>query len=344
MKRIAVEEHFSTREHMDALRSIIEQKYPVPEVLQEEKNLQREVAWLHFPGSGGQVSRSETARGKLLDHGAERLKDMDEAGIDMQVLSLVSPGLQVFDAASATAMARRVNDELSRSIKQNPNRFAGLAAVAPQAPNEAATELKRAVTELGLKGAVINSHTKGEYLDDKKYWVILEAAEKLDVPIYIHPRGPSPDMIKPYLAYPSLASAVLGFSAEVSLHALRLIFSGAFDQFPGLKIILGHLGEALPYWMWRIDNHWLKGPGGKSLKKRPSDYLRENFFITTSGMCWHPALMCSYLALGAERILFACDYPMESSQEAVASWESAPICSADVEKIFHSNAEKLFRL
>ncbi len=344
MKRIAIEEHFSTREHIDTLRLIVEEKYPVPEILREEKNLEREVAWLHFLGSGGQVSRSEATRSKLLDHGAGRLKDMDDAGIDMQVLSLVSPGLQVFDAARATAMARRVNDELYRIIGQNPNRFVGLAAIAPQAPDEAASELKRAVTELGLKGAVINSHTKGEYLDDKKYWVILEAAEDLDVPIYIHPRGPSPDMIKPYLGYPSLASAILGFSAEVSLHALRLIFSGAFDQFPRLKVVLGHLGEALPYWMWRIDNHWLKGPAAKSLKRKPTDYLRENFFITTSGMCWHPALMCAYLSLGAERILFAADYPMESSLEAAASLESAPICPADRERIFHSNAEELFRL
>ncbi len=151
-------------------------------------------------------------------------------------------------------------------------------------------------------------------------------------------------MIKPFLAYPVLSSAILGFSAEVSLHALRLIFSGVFDTFPRLKIILGHLGEALPYWMWRIDNHWLRGPGGKRLKKKPSDYIRDNFFITTSGMCWYPALLCSSLALGADKILFACDYPMESSQEAASFMASAPIAEADKEKLFHSNAERLFGL
>jgi 5-carboxyvanillate decarboxylase len=344
MKRIAVEEHFSTQEHMDSLRSIVEQKYPVSAVLQEEKNLQREVAWLQFSGLGNQVSQAETRRGKLLEYGAGRLKDMDEAGIDMQVLILVSPGLQVFDAAAAVTMARKINEELSKIIRQYPDRFSGLAALAPQNPEEAAAELRRAVSELGLKGACIHSHTRGEYLDDKKYWTLLEMAEKLDVPIYIHPRGPSPDMIKPYLGYPGLCSAILGFSAEVSLHALRLIFSGAFDAFPRLKIILGHLGEALPYWMWRIDNHWQRGPGAKLLKRKPSDYIRDNFFITTSGMCWHPAFLCSCLALGADKILFATDYPMESSREAASFMESAAIAYTDKEKILHSNAERLFRL
>ena len=344
MKRIAVEEHFSTQEHMDALRSIVEQKYPVSSVLQEEKNLQREVAWLQFSGPGNQISQAEARRGKLLECGTGRLKDMDEAGITMQVLTLVSPGLQVFDAAAATTMARKINDELSKIIRQYPDRFSGLASLAPQDSKEAAAELRRAVSELGLKGACINSHTRGEYLDDKKYWAILEMAEKLDVPLYIHPRGPSPDMIKPYLAYQGLSSAILGFSAEVSLHALRLIFSGAFDAFPRLKIILGHLGEALPYWMWRIDNHWQRGPGGKLLKRKPSDYIRDNFFVTTSGMCWYPALLCSCLALGADKILFANDYPMESSKEAVSFMESAPIAEADKEKIMHTNAEKVFRL
>jgi 5-carboxyvanillate decarboxylase len=344
MKKIAVEEHFSTGEHMAALRSIVEQTYPVLAVLQEEKDLQREVAWLDVSVPGSQPGLGEIRRNKLLDFGAGRLKDMDEAGIDMQILSLVSPGIQVFDAAAATVMAKKINNELFELTRQYPDRFSGMATLAPQNPKEAAAELQRSVKELGFKGGLINSHTKGEYLDDKKYWGILEMAEKLDVPIYIHPRGPSPEMIKPFLAYPVLSSAILGFSAEVSLHALRLIFSGAFDTFPRLKIILGHLGEALPYWMWRIDNHWLRGPGGKRLKRKPSEYIRENFFITTSGMCWYPALLCSSLALGADKILFACDYPMESGQEAASFMASAPIAEADKEKIFHSNAERLFGL
>jgi len=344
MKRIAVEEHFSTREHMAALRSIVEQTYPVPSVLQEEKDLQREVAWLDVSVPGSQPGLGEVRRNKLLDWGAGRLKDMDEAGIDIQILSLVSPGIQVFDAAAATAMAKKINNELFELTRQHPNRFSGMATLAPQDPKEAAAELKRSVKELGFKGGLINSHTKGEYLDDKKYWGILEAAEQLDVPIYIHPRGPSPEMIKPFLAYPALSSAILGFCAEVSLHALRMIFGGVFDTFPKLKIILGHLGEALPYWMWRIDNHWLRGPGGKRLKRKPSEYIRDNFFITTSGMCWYPALLCASLALGTDKILFACDYPMESAQETASFMASAPIAEADKEKIFYLNAEKLFGL
>jgi 2,3-dihydroxybenzoate decarboxylase len=238
MKKITIEEHFAIQEQLDASQAIIEGKYPVPEVIQEEKMLDRELPFL-YPSI-----RQDTVN-RLLDMGEGRLQEMDNNGIDMQVLSLVSPGVQVFDAATGTAMARKANDRLAEAVSKYPKRFAGFASVAPQNPSEAAKELERAVKELGLKGVLINSHTKGEYLDDKKYWVILEMAERLDVPVYIHPRCPSPDMIKPYLAYRGLASAILGFAAEVSLHAVRLICSGVFDQFPRLNIILGHCGEAM---------------------------------------------------------------------------------------------------
>jgi 2,3-dihydroxybenzoate decarboxylase len=249
-------------------------------------------------------------------------------------------------------MARSINDELSTVVKRYPERFAGFAAIAPQDPAAASEELERAVVKLGLKGAVVNGHIRGEYLDDQKYWVIFERAEKLDVAIYIHPRMPSPDMIKPYLAYPGLASAMLGFAAEASLHAMRLILSGVFDKFPGLKIILGHLGEALPFWLWRIDSRWKEeqeaDPASaayyKNYQKSPAQCFRDNFYVTTSGMYWHPVLQFVCSVLGADKIMFATDYPYESTEEAVRFIKSMPIRNEDREKICHLNAEKLLRL
>ena len=337
MRKIAIEEHFTTEEHLDHLSAIIEKKYPVTEVIQEEKVLSYEVPFL-VP------SRREEAVNRLLDIGEARVKQMDEADIDMQVLSLVSPGVQVFDAPTGTALAKKINDQLSEAVSKYPERLAGFASLAPQDPGEAADELERAVMDLGFKGACINSHTKGEYLDEKKYWVIFERAEKLGVPIYIHPRSPSPDMMKPFLDYPMLTTAMIGFAAEVSLHALRLISSGPFDTFPRLNIILGHLGEALPYWLWRLDNIYLRTPAPEKLKKAPSEYFKDNFFVTTSGMFWQPPMLCSYLALGAEKILFAVDYPMESNEVAVQFMEEVAICDSDKEKIYHLNAEKLLGL
>ena len=313
MKKIAIEEHFVTKEHLDALRSI------------------------------GGISSSGRFDA-LLDVEEGRLQVMDEAGVNMQVLSLFQPGVQALDVPTGVAMARKINDTLSEIVKKHPERFAGLAAIAPQAPDEAAKELERAVLKLGLRGTSINSHVKGEYLDDKKFWPIFAAAERLGVPIFIHPQRPSPDMLKPFLTYTELAGPMYGFAVEVSLHALRLICSGVFDEYPKLKIVLGRLGEALPYWLWRLDNTWQRGPRSSKLKKTPSQYIKDNFFITTSGMFWLPPLMCAYLALGADRILFAVDYPFESSKGAVQFIDSLPICDSDKEKICHLNAEKLLGL
>ncbi|MFH1031558.1 MAG: amidohydrolase family protein [Chloroflexota bacterium] len=313
MKTIAFEEHFITQEFIDAMRSTV----------------------------GFSTSANTDV---LLDMDKGRLKVMDEAGVDMQVLSFFQPGVQALDVPVGVATAKKINDKLADVVKKYPTRFAGLAAIAPQAPEEAAKELERAVRKLGLKGTSINSHVKGEYLDDRKFRPIFAAAEKLDVPIYIHPQRPSPELLKSFSAYPVLAGAMAGFAAEVSLHALRLICSGLFDEYPKLKIVLGHMGEALPYWLWRIDNHWKRDPLSKKLKKTPSQYIKDNFFITTSGMFWGPPLMCAYLALGADNILFAVDYPFESSQEGVQFIQSVPICDSDKEKICHLNAEKLLGL
>lgn len=337
MRKIAIEEHFTTEEHLDCLTAVIEGKYPIKDVIQEEKILHYELPFL-FP------TRREEAVKRLLDLGESRVKQMDEAGIDVQVLSLVSPGVQVFDAPKGTALAKKINDRLFEAVSQYPERLAGFASLAPQDPEEAAAELERTVKDLGFKGASINSHTKGEYLDEKKYWVIFEKAEKLGVPIYIHPRSPSPDMVKPFLDYPMLSTAMMGFAAEVSLHALRLISSGLFDQFPRLNIILGHLGEALPYWLWRLDNIYLRVPVAEKLNKAPSEYFKDHFFVTTSGMFWEPPLLCSQLALGTEKILFAVDYPLESNEVAVQFMEDVTLSEGDKEKIYHLNAEELLRL
>jgi 5-carboxyvanillate decarboxylase len=343
MKRIAIEEHFSTKEHLEQLGLILRKEYPIREIVEAEEQLHVELRWLSTPPSPltGGLPLSD----RIVEIGEQRIKDMEEAGIDMQILSLVSPGVQAFDAATATRMARKINDGLYKVVQKYPKKFAGLASIAPQDPMGAAAELERAVKELGLKGASINSHTKGEYLDNRKYRVVFEKAERLGVPIYIHPRSPSPDMAKPYLTYPVLATAMSGFAAEVSIHALRLIVSGLFDEHPQLKIIIGHLGEALPFWLWRLDDRWLRAaPGGMSIKKNPSQYIKDNFFITTSGNFSVSAFLCAYLELGAERILFAVDYPMESNKEAVQFMEGLPICDSDKGKVCHLNAEKLFGL
>ncbi len=344
MKKIAIEEHFFTEEYLSYLRS--RKDYPRLETVEDEKHHKIERLW---STPDRYRLRDPDEMGRLLDLGEGRLREMDEAGIDMQVLSLTAPGVEPFDAADGSAIAKKTNDELSAVIKKYPHRFAGFAALAPQDPSRAADELERAVKELGLKGATINSHVRGEYLDDKKYWIIFERAEKLEVPIYLHPREPSPDMLKPYLTYSVLAGSMWGFTAEVGLHAMRLICSGVFDEYPHLKIILGHLGEGLPFWLWRIDSRWLDVGAHDSalmgkLKKRPSQYVKDNFLVTTSGMFWQPAFLCAFLALGADRILFAVDHPMESNKEAVQFMEAAPICDSDKEKIYHLNAEQLFTL
>ena len=209
-----------------------------------------------------------------------------------------------------------------------PIGFAGLATIAPQDPAGAARELRRAVTQLGMKGALINSHTKGEFLDEEKYRVILEQAQALDVPIYIHPRTPSPEMVAPFQKYFGLEAAAFGFPVDASLHALRLILSGVFDDFPRLKIVLGHMGEGLPFWLPRIDKKMalfgsIHEPERK-LEKPPSHYFLDNFYITTSGMNYEEPLKLAHSVMGADRILFAVDYPFEDAEEPVQMMDSAP--------------------
>ena len=348
MKKIAVEEHFHTEEYIDYLHT--RKEFPKRDIIKE--NGKKFIRDWWSATKYRLINPDQPNKNMITDLGEVRLKVMDEAGIDMQVLSLSFPGVELFDASDGTAMAKVVNDRLSQAVKQYPDRFAGFAALAPQDPDAAADELERAVKKLGLKGAVINGNIRGEFLDDQKYWAIFERAEKLDVPIYIHPKMPPPDMLKPYLAYPGLASAMAGFAAEASLHAMRLICSGVFDKYPGLKIMLGHLGEAIPFWLWRIDSRYLEekqsDPASaeiyKNLQKNPSQYFKENFYVTTSGMFWQPVVQFVSSVLGSDRILIAVDYPYESSREAVQFIESLQMDDGDKERICHLNAEKLLRL
>lgn len=278
---------------------------------------------------------------KLLNLGENRIKQMDTDGIDFALLSLTSPGVQIFEASKAIDIAIEANDMLAEAVLKYPHRFGGLAAIAPQAPNEAAKEIARA-KKLGLKGIIINSHTQGEYLDLPKFTPILETAQDLNMPIYLHPREPAPNWVAPYLDY-GLYFATWGFAAETALHAMRLIMSGTFDRFPMLRIVLGHMGEGIPFWLGRIDNRY-KGQvviGASSvLEQLPSEYFRRNFVITTSGMTDYAPLRLAIDVLGLERIQFAADYPYENAGDSVRSLENANLSDVERMTIFETNASK----
>ena len=294
--------------------------------------------------------RTRAVAERLEDLGARRLADMNATGISMQILSLTAPGVQIFDADTAVGLARDSNDELAAAIAKHPTRFAGLAALAPQNPQAAAKELERAVSKLGLKGAIVNSHTHGEYLDDEKFWDILAAAESLDVPIYIHPQTPPNSMIKPFLER-GLDGAVFGFAVETGLHALRLVVSGAFDRFPGLRVVLGHLGEGLPYWLFRIDfmhggsvrsNRY--GAAQPKLERKVSEYLKQCFWYTSSGMAWTPPIRYVQDVMGMDRVLYAQDYPYQFVPEEVNVTDELRLSYEDHKAFYQTNAERVFKL
>ncbi len=341
MKKIAVEEHYLSNILLKHLKS--RKDWPKIETIEDGGKKIEKLYWA--PDHYFVHHDDSPLIRRILDVGEERIEDMDRNGINMQVLSLSIPGVEMLDPEQGTEIARDVNNELFELIQSYPERFCGFAAIAPQDPGSAANELERTVKELRFKGAVINSHIRGEYLDNQKFWIILEKAEELGVPIYLHPKQPSAEMIQPFLTYPALANAMWGFAAETGLHAMRLICSGVFDRFPNLKIILGHLGEAIPFWMWRIDNHWEKD-AGKFLPamEKPSYYFKNNFFVTTSGMFWPAALDFVKSVLGVDKILFAVDYPFEANEEAIQFMETVSLTAEEREKIYNLNAKKLLNL
>ena len=337
--RIATEEAWASKELYDAYRKVLKDRsYP---------DAGFESLWNFYLDNPSPRPTSILAR--LTDLGERRLHDMDETGIDKQLLLLTSPGVQVFDAPLAVELARSSNDQLAEAVRKHPTRYAGLAAIAPQNPREAAKELERGVRNLGMKGAVVNSHTRGEYLDDPKFSPILEAAESLDVPIYIHPQTPPPNMIAPFLER-GLDGAIFGFGVEVGLHMMRLMVAGVFDRFPKLQIVVGHMGEGLPFWLYRLEymhNATVAAQRYESMKKtqrKISEYLRENFYITTSGMAWQPAIMFTQSVIGVDRVLYAMDYPYQFVPEEVKTHDDLPISDADKKKLFQTNAEKVFKL
>lgn len=322
-------------------RIAVEEGFTVPEVGAAAQALAEK--------SGKPMNASPARRAMLqdlADLGERRIRAMDEDGIAMQLLVVGSPGVQAFDPVQGNELSRLVNDRLAAAIKAYPTRLAGLAAVAPQNPEGAAAEMERAVKTLGLKGAIINSHTHGEYLDDRKFWPIFDMAQGLDVPIYIHPREPGPGMAGP-LSMPGFRVG-WGYGIETGTHIMRLISGGVFDVFPRLKIVIGHMGESIPFTLDRIDNRylWELEIDGltRTLKRLPSQYFRENIIVTTSGMNYRLPLMMTVELLGIDNVLFAGDWPFERVRDSVDAMDAMPLSESDKEKIYHLNAKRIFKL
>lgn len=337
--RIATEEAFAPPELITLWRDMI------------DKRAYDDPGFVSLVGyyAGARSERAAFVFDRLQDLGERRLADMDAAGIDRQVISLTAPGTQVLEPGDAVAIATLANDQLAEACRRHPERFSGLTAIAPQDPASAAKEIERGHRELGFKGVIINSHTKGEYLDDRKFWPIFEAAEALGTPVYLHPTSPPRTMIGPLLEA-GLDGAIYGFAVETGMHVLRIITSGVFDHFPALKLVVGHLGEALPFWLFRLD--YMHAAGVKAgryeamrpIGAKPSEYLRRNVWVTTSGMAWEPAIMFCRQVLGRDRVLYAMDYPYQYAPEEVTAQDNLPIPPGELKAFFQTTAEQIFGL
>jgi|SRR5579871_5541718 len=308
----------------------------------EEHYLDPQVA-AHFKGPRND---QEAVRSRLLDVAEGRLRDMDAAGIDIQVLSHAAPATQRLDADNAASVARAANDRLHEAVRAHPTRFAAFAALPTADPAAAADELERTVTRLGFKGAMLHGLANGVFLDDRRFWPIFRRAEALDVPIYIHPAIPHPAVIEAYYRdyltdFPSLVGAGWGFTVETATQGVRLVLSGLFEECPRLKIILGHMGESLPFSLWRIDQV-LSRRGNRPLAFRET--FCRHFYITTSGNFSTPALLCSMMELGVDRILFSVDYPYMDSAPGTQWLAGLPVSPEDRLKIMSGNARRLLRL
>jgi 2,3-dihydroxybenzoate decarboxylase len=294
-----------------------------------------------------QSERAQHIMRCLQDLDQVRLQHMDEAGIDRQVIAITAPGVQVMDKGTAVSIARLANDQLAEAVRRHPTRFTGMIAIAPQDPTAAAKEIERGVTQLGMKSVIINSHTQGEYLSDPKFWDIFAAAEAHGVPIYLHPNSMPRNMIESFQEC-GLDGAIYGFGVETGIHALRIMTAGVFDRFPKLQMIIGHMGEALPFWAYRLDymhratvasNRY---PSVKPIQRKPSEYLRENFYMTNSGVAWEPAIKFTQSVVGVDRVLYAMDYPYQYAPEEVTMMDNMQMSAEDKKKFFQTNAEKVF--
>jgi predicted TIM-barrel fold metal-dependent hydrolase len=284
----------------------------------------------------------------LADLGERRLAAMDAAGIDVQVISHTTPGVQTIDAETAVRLARDANDRLAVAVASHPDRFAGFATLPTPAPDAAADELERAVGELGFKGAMVNGHTGGRFLDDPSFAAVLDRAERLGVPLYLHPTEPVPAVREAYYEgfAPQvgwfLSAAAWGWHAETGLHVLRLVLAGVFERYPRLQLIVGHMGEMLPFMLARIDDNL--PPRVTGLERLPSEYILSHVHVTTSGLFTLPPLLCTLMVFGAERLMFSVDWPYAPNEPGRRLLESVPVSPADRERIAHGNAERLLGL
>jgi predicted TIM-barrel fold metal-dependent hydrolase len=284
---------------------------------------------------------------KLEDVGPGRLADMDAAGIDMQILSHTVPGAEAWPADEAVTASRQANDDLAKTVDAHPDRFAGFAALPMRDPQAAAAELDRAVRTLGFRGAMINGLIDGRFLDDPMFAPVLSKAADLSVPLYLHPSFPPPQVaeiyfggLPPVLA-DHLATAGWGWHAETALHVLRLVSTGVFDRFPDLQLIVGHMGEMLPFALARIDTVLTPVAG---LRQSVADYFQTNIWFTTSGYTTFPPLQCAMSVVGIDRLIFSVDYPYTDNDSARTLLDTAPISPADREKLAHANVEALLGL
>ncbi|WP_144764965.1 amidohydrolase family protein [Curtobacterium sp. 9128] len=327
---IAAEEHIATETFLSASRAF--KPFPAD---------RREVELTRV------VQDCDPYRSALTDIDS-RLADMDAAGQAMAVLSINPPGVQPFQAEDAVPLARTVNDELAAIVADHPTRFAALGTLAPQDPQAAADEIARIMGPLGLNGIMINSHTHGQYLDEPRFEPLLAAAEAHQAPISLHPRFPS--VLAPYDAY-GLQAAIWGYQAEAGLHAMRLIMSGTFDRHPNLTVVLGHLGEGIPYWLRRIDSRrafaaQVPGAAGAMpyLELTPSEYFRRNFVITTSGIDDPAVLEFALAAAGEDNVMFAIDAPYEDPGTAIALLREARLDDDQLAYVSHRTAERVFNI
>ena len=322
MRIIAIEEHITT-----------------PLYGQKEHVTPRRVA--SMADRSKRVGHDVTA--ELADLSNSRIAAMNDAGIDLQVLSMTMPGPQGLPAADAIAVARDANDRMAAAVTAHRKRFAAFATLPTPDVAASVKELQRTVS-LGFKGTMINGHTHGEFLDDKKYWPILEAAETLGVPVYLHPREPHPGAAFYFNGYPEIATAACGFTVDTQIHFLRMIFAGVFDAFPKLTLILGHLGEGLPFVLERVEDHTALAAKRRGLKKTVAEVMTSNVMVTTSGNFSPPALRCTVDILGIDRVMFSVDWPYESNKLGVAFLNNLGLPEADLEKLAHGNAERLLKL
>ena len=291
-------------------------------------------------------------RARVLDIHDRRLREMDQHGVEMMILSLNAPAIQAIpDAVRADEIARKANDYLAEQVRKRPDRFQGLAALPMQDAELATREIARCVRDLGLKGALVNGFSQVGadtvlYYDLPQYRPFWAEVERLDVPFYLHPRNPLPAHAHIYDGHPWMLGPTWAFGQETAVHALRLMGSGLFDQHPGLRIILGHLGEGLPYGVWRVDhcNGWVQGRHNYAAKRKIADYFYANFHLTTSGNFRTQTLLAALMEMGSDRILFSIDWPFENVSHAAEWFDRAPISEVDRLKIGRTNALKLFGL